>query len=369
MKKSEFPQKSPFFEGFIQMPLFFLVFCTFFTSCDGPGKSSVSEKPSDFTQSARAANSTSNSGLTDDSGLNRNSGSADDAAETEAPLSPLPLEGENSDAEAENDAFSQGEKAAEDAASGVSESELDRYIEDDEYMFEHLKLDAPIFEPADSLKRLHPEKPIWIDTQRKHVVLQGCVCQTKVMLEFFLCSGTGGVRTFPYEDETGKPAKMMMFNGPKCHESIFCTEVPGHVIHAGLLALGAEVGEPVKFQPEFEPPTGDEIEVTICWRDENGNVVTHRGQELAVDADGKSVPVAWVFAGSLFYDDGAGQKRYAADMEGEYIGISNFPSVILDVAEASSSSNDDLVFIANEKILPPRGTPVTIILSRKEGEK
>lgn len=279
------------------------------------------------------------------------------------------LSEDDAENDAENDAFSQGEKAAEAQMSGVNPSELDKYISDDEYMFEHLKLDAPIFENAESLVRLQEDKPLWIDRERKHLVLQGWVCQTRVMLEFFLCQGTGGIRTFPYEDETGKPAKMLMFNGTKCHESVLCTEVSGQAVHAGLLALGAEPGEPVKFQPEFAAPTGEEIEVTVLWRDAEGNVVSRRGQELAVDAEGNPIPVSWVFAGSMFYNDGDGNKRYAADMEGEYIGVSNFPSVILDVAEASSSVNDALTFTANEKLLPERGTPVTVILSRKVEKK
>jgi len=252
--------------------------------------------------------------------------------------------------------------------SSISQEELDKYIEDDEYMFEPLKLEEPYFENSAELVRLHPDKPVWIDKNRENIVLQGWICQTKVMLEFFLCQGSGGIRTFPYDDETGKPAKMLMFNGTKCHESVACTEVPGHVIHAALLALGAEPGQPVQFQPDFKAPTGEEIEVTIRWKKEDGSIAEYRAQELILDTEGKKMSVPWVFAGSLFYEDGEGEKRYAADMEGEFIAVSNFPSVILDVPAASTNVNSALTYVANEKILPERGAPITIILSRIKTE-
>lgn len=264
--------------------------------------------------------------------------------------------------------------------SDVNQEELDKYIGNSDYMFEPLKLDAPLFETETGtdteLVRLHPEKPIWVDRERKHVILQGWVSQTKVMLEFLLCQGAGGVRTFPYQDETGKPAKMLMFNGTKCHESVLTTEVPGRFIHTGLLAIGAEPGTPFQlkqkestdgddFEMEFIPPTGEEIEILIRWQTEDGKTVEHRAQDLIVDAEGKMCQVPWVFAGSLFYKDSENIERYAADSEGEFISVSNFPNTILDITQPSSSSNEQLMYVANEKILPERGTPVTIIMSCK----
>jgi len=264
----------------------------------------------------------------------------------------------------------EGELASGEKEGEISQEELDKYIEDEEYMFEPLALGDPIFENVSELVRFHPEKPIWVDKKRENVVLQGWVCQKRAMLEFFLCQGTGGIRTFPYEDETGKPATMLMFNGTKCHESVLCADVPGHFIHTALLALGAEPGKPVQFHPEFVPPTGDEIEILVRWKDEDGNTVEKRGQELIADSDGNVMQVPWVFAGSLFYEDGEGNRRYAAEMEGEFIGVSNFPSCILDIPQASSSSNESLVYVANAETLPERGTPVTVILrkTKKEGE-
>src|SRR3989442_980811 len=56
----------------------------------------------------------------------------------------------------------------------------------------------------------------------------------------------------------------------KEHESILAIESEAYVIHAGLLALGAKPGSPVKFQPEYMPPTGTRIRLFCQWTDSVG---------------------------------------------------------------------------------------------------
>ena len=56
----------------------------------------------------------------------------------------------------------------------------------------------------------------------------------------------------------------------KEHESILAVDAKAHVIHAGLLALGAEKGRPVRFVPKFQPPTGQRIDVSLLWVDAKG---------------------------------------------------------------------------------------------------
>lgn len=340
-----------------------VLFLCFTTGCEN--EKTVPESPAIETDVPSAAIPEDSVSKADDSQSPKDSRTMEDIK------TPDPEEGngENDFSFDENEEFTFGEGEDFDlgeAEGQVSQEELDKYIEDEEYMFAPLKLDEPIFEDPSELVRFHPEKPIWVDKKRENVVLQGWVCQKRAMLEFFLCQGTGGIRTFPYEDETGKPATMLMFNGTKCHESVLCADVPGHFIHTALLALGAEPGKPVQFQPEFIPPTGEEIEILVRWKNEEGETVEMRGQDLVADSEGNPMRVPWVFAGSLFYEDGEGNRRYAAEMEGEFFGVSNFPSCILDVPQASSSSNEALVYVANEKTLPERGTPVTLILRKAE---
>src|SRR5690606_34946207 len=78
-------------------------------------------------------------------------------------------------------------------------------------------------------------------------------------------------------------------------ESIVTFNAPVQHIHAGLLALGAKPGTPVKFEPEYTPPTGQKIEIAITWLDEENQQqrmtaqqwirhATHRYFEVPLDA-------------------------------------------------------------------------------------
>lgn len=244
-----------------------------------------------------------------------------------------------------------------------------KYVEDDEYMAKPLELGELLLEHPEKLTRLNPDKPVWVDKENKLVILQGWVCQTRVPLEFFICQGKGFLRTMPYEEE-GMPGTILQFNGPKCHESILSVDVPASIIHAGLLAIGAQPGKPVQFQPEYTPPTGDVVEILVRWKDGDGNRKECRGQDMIIDHySRKKMEVPWVFAGSFLYKDDEGNQRYAADSEGEIVGVSNFPSVLLDVPQPSTSSNESLLYQANEKQIPPRGTPVTILLSKEKNKE
>jgi hypothetical protein len=66
----------------------------------------------------------------------------------------------------------------------------------------------------------------------------------------------------------------------KEHESILTINASAQVIHAGLLALGAKPGHPVKFRPEYVPPQGQVIEIYLNWKDEDGKAVRTRAQDV-----------------------------------------------------------------------------------------
>ncbi len=231
-----------------------------------------------------------------------------------------------------------------------------------------IELGEPFFEKPENLVRLDKEMAIWVDKDKKNVVLQGWVCQTRAPLEFFMCTGRGIIRLNPYDGEEGMPDQILQFMGAKTHEAVLCVDVRPSIIHAGLLAIGAKPGEPVSFQPEFKPATGEEIDIRVRWKDADGKIVEKRAQELVRDAaTGDEMDIPWVFAGSFFYTDEEDtaqppKRFYAADSEGEIIGVSNFPSAMLDVPKASSDSNAELIFQANQDTLPERGTPVTILM-------
>ncbi|MGL6226228.1 MAG: undecaprenyl-diphosphate phosphatase [Thermoguttaceae bacterium] len=217
--------------------------------------------------------------------------------------------------------------------------------------------------PNEELILLDPQSPLWVSPDRTQVILVGEVCLQEGVLEFFACS-----------------------RHSKEHESIVALDVQPHLIHAALLLIGVEPGEPARFTPEFTPPTGPEIRILVRWNNEGGNWEECLAQQLILENtpelyynDQRSVSmeptspremsVPFVFTGSFFreYEDEKGDSRqlYMADATGELFGVSNFPSSILDVPIQSSDSNDSLLFCANSARIPPIGTEVTLILDRR----
>jgi len=191
------------------------------------------------------------------------------------------------------------------------------------------------------LIRLSKEGEVWIDPKRKMVVVDGTVCLRRGTLEMFACP-----------------------KGTKEHESVVAVNGLPSVIHAGLLAVGAKAGTPVRFRPEYQPPTGSTIEVWVLWRDEQGQPRKVPAQQWIRDVRTKKpMPYDWVFAGSGFWtDDQSGQRRYHGDA-GDFICVSNFPTATLDIPVESSQSDEQLLFEAFTDHIPNLGTKVRLVLS------
>ena len=231
--------------------------------------------------------------------------------------------------------------SAVDSTLGESESSKDAHKENSESgrgTFDY----ASLYVGPGSLKKLDRSSPIWVTTDRKRVVLGGVVCLRDGWLEFFACRSNS-----------------------KEHESIIALETPPHLIHAALLAIGAKQGAPAKYDPEFVPPSGDEINIDVCWRDsKDGKICRRRAQEMIRDEkSGKTMASSWVFTGGLFGVDPDGKKYYLANVTGEVFGVSNFPGSVLDVPYESSSDNSRLSYVANTEKIPDVNTNVVLILS------
>ncbi len=209
-----------------------------------------------------------------------------------------------------------------------------------------IDLGPPLVEDAAGLTRLDPVKPLWLDPGNKRVVMVGQVCQTDAPLEMFAC-----------------------LRNTKEHEAVVTVDVVAMAVHAGLLHLGAKVGGPVRFDPGYVPASGTEIEVTILWKNQQGERQTARAQDWILDPEtGQAMAHPWVFAGSGFWEDErTGQKYYQAD-GGDFICVSNFPSAMLDLPIESSQADSQLLFRAFTERIPPLGTPVTLVLTPKLDE-
>jgi hypothetical protein len=193
------------------------------------------------------------------------------------------------------------------------------------------------------MKRLMPDYDVWVDPKNKRVVVDGVVCLREGQLEMFACP-----------------------RGTKEHESIVAADTKAHVVHAALLAVGAEAGSPSQFQPTYQPASGSEIEITAIWTDKDGAVHRDRAQDWVRNVKtGKPLEYPWVFAGSGFWvDETTCQKRYMAEA-GDFICVSNFPSAMLDLPVESTQANEQLLFQANTERVPPVGTKVRLVLTPK----
>lgn len=199
----------------------------------------------------------------------------------------------------------------------------------------------PLPDRHPALKRLSPTDEIWLDAARKELFVGGEVALVKGEIEVFACPKLS-----------------------KEHEAVVATRCPARLVHAGLLAIGLEPGQPVSFDPEYRPARGPKVAIRVRWKNAAGELVERPAQEWVRNTKtGKQLDTDWVFAGSGFWRDPAdGSQHYEAD-SGDMICVSNFPTAMLDLPIASSDANEALLFEAFEGRVPPTGTPVDLILS------
>ena len=217
---------------------------------------------------------------------------------------------------------------------------------------EEEKKRMPFVDEPEKLILIDPNDRIWITPDKKSVIVLGRIALREGLLEFFACCV-----------------------GTKEHESVISMRVKPFMLHAALLAIGAEQGKPVQVMPKFIPPSGEEIEILVRWKDDKGEIKEALAQDWVLDEDATekngtntAMKSNWVFSGSMIYQDGEGKNHYMADETGELFGLSNFVGAILDVPFESSADNDDLLFTCFTERIPELYTPVTLILTKVKSE-
>lgn len=91
---------------------------------------------------------------------------------------------------------------------------------------------------------LNPQQTVYLDKAQKKLYLKTLVCLREGMLELFLCK-----------------------KNSKEHESILSLDSSAFAFHGGLLALGANTGQPVKYEPTYVAPQGEIIELQVSYLD------------------------------------------------------------------------------------------------------
>ncbi|MEL6108036.1 MAG: YdjY domain-containing protein [Planctomycetota bacterium] len=190
-------------------------------------------------------------------------------------------------------------------------------------------------------KSLSKSGRLWVDRTTNRVYVDGYVTLRQGPLEMFAC-----------------PV------GTKEHESIVAAIAESSEVHAALLAIEATPGAPVRYRPEFSPPTGEVIRVWVCWYDEEGQFQTVDGRSWVREIESKKeLSAEWVFAGSGFWEDPEDKREYYRADSGDMICVSNFASAMLDVSVESSAEGDLLLYEPFSDRIPPRETPVRLVLA------
>ena len=195
------------------------------------------------------------------------------------------------------------------------------------------------FEEPKDCKPLHRENRIWINRDEQVVILDGYIAQRDVPLELFACP-----------------------IGTKEHESIVAVFARAQLVHAGLLAINARPGSTATFEP-FKPAHGTTVRVYALWLDSDGKTKGTLAQNwIRVSGTKKPMVWDWVFGGSKIYKDDEGKEHYLGD-SGELISVSNFTTSTMDVAIQSDQSNANLMFEAFTDRIPPKNSPVRLVLT------
>jgi len=96
---------------------------------------------------------------------------------------------------------------------------------------------------------LNESGTVKLDLMNRRLLVQGEVVLRQGQLEMFACRKKS-----------------------KEHESIVAIDAAAYVIHSGLLALKANPGGPAVYEPKFQPPHGEKLDIFVSWKDEMGKM-------------------------------------------------------------------------------------------------
>lgn len=146
----------------------------------------------------------------------------------------------------------------------------------------------------------------------------------------------------------------------KRHESVLVLDVRPLHLQLGLILLGMEPGGGIRRQGDTQAPSGSPVRLRVEWS-RGGRKVAAPASELAWDQNSRR-PMpdgAWVFTGSATDADG-----FVADRERSLVALFRDPAAIVN--NSLPEGADDTVYKVNERIIPPLGTPVTLVASPGE---
>jgi hypothetical protein len=167
----------------------------------------------------------------------------------------------------------------------------------------------------------------------------------------------------PFVEATGKPATtdgilefVAVETGGRDYESLFTLDCRPSALKFALLLIGCEPGE----------SNGTPLTVEVEWRGQRLPL-----ERLLIDRSTHQspAPLPWVFTGSYFIKSPVTNKEvFQSDEEQAHLALWWQPSIIINLRRdfGNPYRGEDQGFEANTKLMPPKNTPISLIL-RKRG--
>lgn len=198
--------------------------------------------------------------------------------------------------------------------------------------------------PAPDSKNFTTPSGISVDLVTHTLTLKGRISIQSGLIELFACT-----------------------EGGKDHESVVVVPCPPQELQLALILLGLKEGkEGPKGFGDPTKPTGDRVVCEIEWT-KDGKTERHCAEDCVRNGreHAAMARVGWVYTGSEFQDEidpdtgkPTGRTIYAANRQKTLIATYHDPTALLD--NPLYDGGDDGLYFAEEKILPPPGTPVVI---------
>jgi hypothetical protein len=164
--------------------------------------------------------------------------------------------------------------------------------------------------------------------------------------------------------DTGAVEYALVTESGKVHEAIFSTAANPMQIHLACLLLGVS---PEK--ADAAPSTPRQVRVTVTW-ETNGPPAEHDLSQMVVQSEdpirtegGSTLPLApWNYTGSVMDAHG-----FAAAREGSIISLISDQAALLNSSRPDARRDDH--HFPNKALVPPKGSPVRIVLTLPEPGK
>lgn len=169
--------------------------------------------------------------------------------------------------------------------------------------------------------------------------------------------------TFPAQVniDKGPLEYLLVQSGDKTHESLLRTEIDPYYLSIAFPLLGFEGSDsPLVQQGAPDTPKGEAVKITIVYREGNKSrkVPAEAWVVKKIGEQEESPSMSWTYTGSKVM-----QGTLLAQVQGVIVAICYDPAALID--NATPGGESDEIWFVKEGVVPPAGTPVTVVIKAK----